>query len=236
MTAALLVAACTVNGSDEAEAPAEAVAQNQPTSPPETPTAAAVQVEPTATDLPATTGPAATSTSEPLPQPTDTPMLEPTPQCDDHDETPPQTEGPYFTPNTPERTSLLEPGIDGTRLLVSGRVLSTNCEPIAAALLEFWQCDNNGQYDNVGYRLRGHQFTAEDGTYQLETIAPGLYPGRTRHIHVKVQKPNGAVLTSQLYFPDEAANNGDGIFNPVLVMAVEDGDDGQTAAFDFVLA
>ena len=61
---------------------------------------------------------------------------------------------------------------------------------------------------------------------------PGLYPGRTRHIHVKAQAPNGRPLTTQLYFPGEAVNARDGIFDPALVVALADG---AAARFDFVL-
>ncbi|MCS6802234.1 MAG: hypothetical protein RMM58_12485 [Chloroflexota bacterium] len=162
--------------------------------------------------------------------------LDPTPSCADVDDpTPPQTEGPYFTPNSPRRTSLLEPGVNGTPLVLTGRVLSTRCQPVANALLDFWQCDNTGQYDTRGYRLRGHQFTNADGTYRLETIVPGLYPGRTRHIHVKVQAPNRPVLTTQLYFPNEPGNQRDSIFNPKLVMRLSDTSEGKAGAFDFVL-
>jgi protocatechuate 3,4-dioxygenase beta subunit len=163
--------------------------------------------------------------------------LPPTPACgdDDDDLTIAQTEGPYYTPNTPERTSLLEPGITGTRLLVTGTVLSTGCTPIARALINFWHCDDAGVYDNVGYKLRGHQFTDDAGRYSLETIVPGVYPGRTRHIHVKVQAPNQPVLTTQLYFPGEPANTRDGIYNPALEMALQDSAEGQLGTFNFVL-
>lgn len=162
--------------------------------------------------------------------------LPPTPACDDGDDlTPAQTEGPYYTPNTPLRTSLLEPSMQGTRLLVSGQVLSTACMPVAQALVDFWHCDDAGVYDNVGYRLRGHQFTDDQGRYQLETIMPGVYPGRTRHIHVKVQAPNQPVLTTQLYFPNEPQNARDGIYNPDLEMTVQNPGNGAAGTFDFVL-
>jgi len=83
--------------------------------------------------------------------------------------------------------------------------------------------------------LRGHQFTDADGRYALESIVPGLYPGRTRHYHVKVQAPGQPVLTTQLYFPDEPGNQSDGIFNSALVLDVQDTPDGKRAAFDFVV-
>ena len=168
---------------------------------------------------------------------TATPSLPVTPACadDDDDPTPAQTEGPYFKPSSPLRSSLLESGITGTRLVITGQVLTTSCMPIANALLDFWQADNGGNYDNSGYRLRGHQFTDANGRFSLETIVPGLYPGRTCHIHVKVQRPNGAILTTQLYFPGEARNASDGIYSAELLMAVTAGANGQDATFNFVL-
>ena len=158
--------------------------------------------------------------------------LSPTPACDDGDEpTVAQTEGPYFTPGSPERRSLVEDGIGGERLVIAGRVLTTGCRPVRRALLDFWQADADGEYDNEGFRLRGHQLTDARGRFRLETVVPGLYPGRTRHLHVRVQAPRRDVLTTQLYFPGESANSSDGLFVPELVMDVRGG----RAAFDFVL-
>ena len=127
-----------------------------------------------------------------------------------------------ITPDTPLRTTLLEPGIAGTRLLLSGQVLSTRCTPIAGALLDFWHTDHAGAYDNEGYNFRGHQFADDAGRFVLETIVPGIYPGRTRHIHVRVQAPNQPILTTQLYFPAESGNQGDSIFNPALLVTLAD--------------
>jgi protocatechuate 3,4-dioxygenase beta subunit len=149
--------------------------------------------------------------------------------------TPRQTEGPFFTPNSPQRTSLLEPGLPGTRLTLTGAVLSTSCRPVERALLDFWQADDGGAYDNQGFRLRGHQFTDAKGRYRLETIVPGLYTGRTRHIHVKVQAPGGRVLTTQLYFPGEARNASDGIFRKECLIEMADAADGKSGTFLFVL-
>ena len=162
--------------------------------------------------------------------------LRPTPSCPDAPQpTPRQTEGPYFKPDSPRRESLLEPGISGVRIVVAGVVLSTSCQPVPRALIDFWHADSSGAYDNTGYRLRGHQFTDDQGRYRLETIVPGEYPGRTRHFHVRVQAPNRPVLTTQLYFPGEAGNGRDPIFNRDLVMRVQDAADGKAATFDFVL-
>ncbi|MGI8855112.1 MAG: dioxygenase [Thermomicrobiales bacterium] len=165
-------------------------------------------------------------------------LLAPTAACgdtDDHGITPAQTEGPYFTPNSPERVSLLEPDMAGARLVVGGTVFATDCTPVARALLDFWQADDAGVYDNSGYRLRGHQYTDDAGHFSLETIIPGLYPGRTRHIHVKVQSPNGPILTTQLYFPNEPRNAQDGIFDASLLMDMQDSADAKQATFNFAV-
>ena len=148
--------------------------------------------------------------------------------------TPAQTEGPYFKPGSPARTSLIESGMTGTRLVLSGRVLTLACAPVAGATLDFWQADAGGTYDNSGYRLRGHQLTDAAGRYSLETILPGEYPGRTEHIHVKVRPPGKAVLTTQLYFPDVARNQQDSIFDPHLLVTMQNAATGKAAIFDFV--
>ncbi|MDF2964299.1 MAG: dioxygenase [Paenibacillus sp.] len=176
-------------------------------------------------------------TAKPSTAPPQASVLEPTPACVDKGEaTPAVTEGPYFTPNSPERTSLVEKGIAGTVLTLTGYVMSTDCKPVKHALLDFWQADSNGEYDNKGFTLRGHQYTDDNGKYTLETVVPGLYHGRTRHIHVKVQAPNQSILTTQLFFPNESGNAKDGIYKDALLMSVQ-GNSGsaKTASYNFVL-
>jgi protocatechuate 3,4-dioxygenase beta subunit len=161
-----------------------------------------------------------------------------TPELADADDpTPALTEGPYFTPSSPRRRSIVPAGAAGTRLTLTGRVLTTSGRPIARALVDFWQCDARGVYDNSGYRFRGHQLTDAKGRYALTTVVPGLYPGRTRHIHVKVQRPRGRVLTTQLFFPGVAGNRTDGIFDADCLLRRWRRVGGRrTARFDFVLA
>jgi protocatechuate 3,4-dioxygenase beta subunit len=163
--------------------------------------------------------------------------LQATPACDDGDDpTAEQTEGPYFSTGSPRRRSLLASGVRGTRLTITGYVLTTACKPIRRATLDFWQADARGVYDNEGYRLRGHQFTDAAGRYRLDTIVPGIYTGRTKHIHVKVQRPGGDVLTTQLYFPGVAANRGDRLYDSdLLLRRWRTVGARRTARFDFVL-
>jgi protocatechuate 3,4-dioxygenase beta subunit len=146
--------------------------------------------------------------------------------------TPRQTEGPFYTPNTPKRISLVEPGSKAPQLVVLGTVLSADCKPVPNALLDFWHSDERGEYDNRGFRYRGHQFADAQGRYRLETIVPAEYPGRTRHIHVKVQAPGGRILTTQLYFAGDPGNRRDGLYRPELEMKKGKGEE---TSFDFVV-
>jgi protocatechuate 3,4-dioxygenase beta subunit len=160
----------------------------------------------------------------------------PTPQCHDGDTaTIRQTEGPYFKPSSPQRADLVEPDSKGQLIELEGQVLSRSCRPLARALVDLWHADERGEYDNAGFRYRGHLFTDGEGRYRFRTIQPALYFGRTRHYHVKVQAPERALLTTQLYFPDEPANRRDGLFRRELVMRMAEAPGGASARFDFIL-
>ncbi len=162
--------------------------------------------------------------------------LPPTPECRDaHDVTPRQTEGPYYTPNTPERMNLREPGMKGTSVALGGLVLTRSCKPVANAIVDLWHADDAGTYDNTGFRLRGFVKTDAEGRYAFQTIVPGLYPGRTRHYHAKVQTPRAPLLTTQLYFPDEPGNARDFLYRKELLIRSAKVADGMAARFDFVV-
>lgn len=162
--------------------------------------------------------------------------LSPTPACHDGDApTVRQTEGPFFKPSSPERADLREAGGSGRVLELAGFVLTRRCRPLAGAVVDLWHADEKGDYDNSGFRYRGHVLTGADGSYRFRTIMPAVYPGRTRHYHVKVQAPTSRLLTTQLYFPNEAENRRDGLFRRELLMRLADAGDGVAARFDFVL-
>lgn len=146
--------------------------------------------------------------------------------------TPRQTEGPFYSPNTPRKDSLVELGAKAERIVVTGLVLAPDCRPLAGAMLDFWHTDEKGDYDNSGFRYRGHVFADAQGRYRVETIVPALYPGRTRHIHVKVGIAGRPPLTTQLYFPGDAGNARDGLYRPELLLKPE----GAAKRFDFVVS
>ena len=161
-----------------------------------------------------------------------------TPACDDVP-TPRQIEGPYYTPQTPRRSNLID-GLRGQKLVLEGRVLSTNCQALANAIVDLWSCDADGEYDNTGFKLRGHQITDAQGRFRFETLVPGSYGNssfrRTPHLHVKVQAPASPLLTTQLYFPNEPLNQRDGFFSRDLLLTIEqDQPQIRLASFDFVL-
>jgi protocatechuate 3,4-dioxygenase beta subunit len=162
--------------------------------------------------------------------------LAPTPSCHDGDEpTVRQTEGPFFKPRSPERSDLREPGAGSRQFELSGFALTRHCRPIRGAVVDLWHADEKGEYDNAGFRYRGHVITGPDGAFRFRTIMPAVYSGRTRHYHVKVQAPGSRLLTTQLYFPNEPMNPRDGLFQRELLMRVADAGDGLVGQFDFVL-
>jgi len=162
--------------------------------------------------------------------------LAPTPACGDSAEvTVRQGEGPFFKPRSPQRVDLREPGATGRPVELAGLVLTRRCRPLAGAVVDLWHADDKGDYDNSGFRYRGHVVTGSDGAFRFRTVMPALYTGRTRHYHFKVQAPGSRLLTTQLYFPNEAENRRDSMFRRELLMRVADAGDGLAARFDFVL-
>ena len=148
-----------------------------------------------------------------------------------------QTEGPYYRSPNPE-TQFMRRGTDGPLFTLRGRVVDTNCNPIPWTWVALWHADPAGAYDNVApYDVyRATYFTDANGEFTFHTIKPGLYPGRTRHAHIKVDAANTAMLTTQLYWPGEPQNATDGIYSPLLQLSLSIAADGiQQGFYQFVL-
>jgi len=145
------------------------------------------------------------------------------------DPTPKDVEGPFYKAGAPARASLAEAASKADRLVLSGVVRSAECKPLAGVSLDFWHADASGAYDNRGYRYRGIVTTDAQGRYQLETNLPPPYSGRPRHIHVKLLRPDGRVLTTQLYFPESRDAE------RALVVQMEKAAGGYRASYDFVI-
>ena len=103
--------------------------------------------------------------------------------------------------------------------------------------IDFWLADVDGEYDNVGYTLRGHQFTEENGYYSIESIEPTAYTGRPPHIHVKLFAADGQeLLTTQMYFPG-SEGSADVQNSPDLfaIYLDPDGEGRQQVLFNFIV-
>jgi protocatechuate 3,4-dioxygenase beta subunit len=107
---------------------------------------------------------------------------------------------------------------------VMGRVLDATGAPIAGAMVEIWQCDNNGHYRHpadrnatrdAGFQGRGRTVSGPDGRYSFRTIRPVAYPGRTPHIHFAIIAPNRPRLVTQMYVAGEPGNARDGVLQSI---------------------
>lgn len=160
------------------------------------------------------------------------------------DATPSTTEGPYYTFNSGQTlsTSWLV-GADndltlvtgktarasGTRFLLSGTLVNTSGAAISGATIELWQADSGGVYyyntsagNNTASRDQNFQsygtcVTDSSGNWSFRTVHPGLYTGRIRHFHFKVNINGSTVLTSQFMFAtDSASFSSDGVASPLV--------------------
>ncbi len=162
--------------------------------------------------------------------------LDLTPSCGEPPKpTASQTAGPFYTPKAPLKHDLAADVGSGKPITLAGFVVDRDCKPISGAMVEIWHADEKGEYDNDGFRLRGHQLTDQAGRWGFTTIVTPNYSFRTAHYHFRVRRPGGRVLTTQLYFPDHPRNRNDSLFDPRLVMRMSRDGERQVGRFDFVV-
>ena len=138
-------------------------------------------------------------------------------------------EGPFYITDAPFRNDFRIWDDEGIPISISGKVLTQDCtQAFPQAIIEFWQSDPSGNYDNdsTEKRYRGTIQVAEDGKYSLSSYLPGLYLNGTKyrphHIHVKIWDSLGnELLTTQLYFKGDPYLIGDSFFHESLVMSFE---------------
>lgn len=175
--------------------------------------------------------------------------------------TPSQTEGPYYPRAIPAdadadllRVAGQAAPARGMPLLLTGVVRGPDGAALAGARIEIWQADAQGIYlhprdprldqRDAGFQGYGRAVADGAGRYAFRTIRPGLYPGRTPHIHLRAQPAGGAAaLTTQVYFPGEPRNETDGLLRrlppesrALLIARVMPMDGGQRAEFDIFVA
>lgn len=174
--------------------------------------------------------------------------------------TPEHVEGPYYRPDAPSAVDIYPPDSAGSVLWFSGKVLDMYCKPLAGALVEVWQADDEGNYDNDDpdnppapdcFRCRGRLVSGADGTFNLRTVLPDNYAVptgegeppwiRVKHIHFKLHASGFQSLTTEISLLPDKYRDADPLFNPDLATLVvpradKVGDKEECeAAFDFVL-
>ncbi len=152
--------------------------------------------------------------------------------------TPLQTAGPFHVRGAPFRDDFRVDSMEGEDLTVHGRVMSVDCQPVAGAVLDVWQADPTGRYDNQDFRLRGKVRTDADGAYKFQTLKPGAYGAgfvRTPHIHVRITAEGMRQITTQVYFPGEELNAQDAFYREDLLLSMSGVYEGMSANFQFVL-
>jgi len=125
-------------------------------------------------------------------------------------------QGPFYLANAPsiQNDLLADVSEPGRRLTLSGQVLNLDCtQALPNTELDIWHADESGNYDNVGFNLRGTTTSNAQGFYVFETIFPGKYLNgavyRPAHIHFKITPPGFGTLITQLYFSGDPFIAGD---------------------------
>lgn len=121
----------------------------------------------------------------------------------------------------------------GQRIVVTGRVVDQDGQPVRQSLVEVWQCNSAGRYTHANdqhdapldpnFRGQGRMLTDDDGHYRLMTIRPGAYPWtnhsnawRPAHIHFSLfGNVHAQRLITQMYFPGDPLLDHDVIYNGI---------------------
>lgn len=118
--------------------------------------------------------------------------------------------GPFYRPGAPFRTNLNPTGYDGDVLHLSGTIFKKDGRtPAAKCLIEIWQCQADGFYDNLSdeFAFRASAKTGADGKYHFITMQPPPEPTdetkaiyRPAHIHLRISAEGQQDLITQIYF------------------------------------
>lgn len=147
-------------------------------------------------------------------------------------------EGPLYREEAPIMSPPVHlSAVDETEdeiLYVSGQVFSTKGEPLAKTLIDVWQANGKGDYENEDptqpeFNLRGRFLTDEKGRYEFRTVVPGPYEigkggpvgellkaidrhaWRPAHIHFKISHPGFKSVTTMLFIDGDPWENSDSI-------------------------
>jgi hydroxyquinol 1,2-dioxygenase len=159
--------------------------------------------------------------------------------------TPSTVEGPFHIADAPQfadGTSMAgtAPGIP---CFVTGTVRGLNGEPVAGAMLDLWQTDGEGLYEEqrrtVEPWMRGIYHSKPDGTYSIRTVAPisytipmdgpiGAFFNRTNmshmrpaHIHFAISAPGYEGVVTHLFQKGDEFIDNDVVYGVKAPLVVE---------------
>ena len=151
--------------------------------------------------------------------------------------TPRQAEGPFYPVKKPidqdadlTFVSTRKKRAQGEICIIRGRVFDVNGRPLSGVLLEIWQANKWGRYQDkrdksdlpvdINFQGFGVARTDKNGRYIFKTIRPGGYSfggiERTPHIHFRINAVGVNEFISQMYFAGELKNKRDYFLNNIL--------------------
>jgi protocatechuate 3,4-dioxygenase, alpha subunit len=144
-----------------------------------------------------------------------------------------QTVGPFFQIGLEDlyQTDLTVPGLAGTVITISGKILDAEQLPVTDALVEIWQANSFGKYAHPddyqgkpldpGFVGFGRCPTNAEGAFQFRTIKPGSVPSaigapQAPHINVSLfMRGLLSRLATRLYFSDDERNSEDEVLSMI---------------------
>ena len=91
------------------------------------------------------------------------------------------TLGPFFPREFAQGANVLAE--QGEVIEITGRVTQADGKPLDNLVLEIWQADAKGRFDNPAFFGWGRAATDAQGVYRFRTLKPGSYDGRVPHIN-----------------------------------------------------
>jgi protocatechuate 3,4-dioxygenase alpha subunit len=95
------------------------------------------------------------------------------------------TLGPFFPREFAQAAHDLASGVEGGEIIeITGRVTQLDGRALDNVVLELWQADSRGRFDNPDFFGWGRAATDAHGVYRFRTIKPGGYEGRAAHVNL----------------------------------------------------
>jgi len=94
------------------------------------------------------------------------------------------TLGPFFPREFAQDANDLSLGAKGEVIEITGRITQLDGKALDNLVVEIWQADGEGRFDNPAFFGWGRAATDADGVYRFRTIKPGAIDGRAPHVNL----------------------------------------------------